>query len=324
MDAPNNDTKKRKRSRSDEQIVPPSAVGPHVIQWLEKRKKKIPTALLTDENKHGMSMEQILRMLPLKERERRALVRYVEKCIDEETNGGPRKVELQDSDGEYDINNSCKISSTSQYQKQQAQWPANVTFSNNYEWDETSVPSDIKEKYSKKIRQRSNQFSKNVYFKRITNKDHPAYGEFGLFCALPRAAPGQWLLDYVGRVTLGEHQNKQSDYVSDFGEHSELACDANTVGNEARFLNDFRNTGKHPNVEFNFRRDANGEFRQGVYVKLAKDSKDQGFDGIKQDEELLVSYGKSYWRSRVDGGDLTAFVWRLPGQPMPKEGKLSR
>jgi hypothetical protein len=221
---------------------------------------------------------------------------------------------LQDSDGEYDINNSYPETAAS-HENQRTQWPTNVTFSNNYDW-EPSVPSEIKEKYyhSNKIRQRSSQFSRNVYFKRITNKDHPAYGEFGLFCALPHAKPGRWLLDYVGRVSLGEHQNKESDYVSDFGEHSELACDANAFGNEARFLNDFRNTGKHANVEFNFRRDANGEFRQGVYVKLAKDSKEEGFDGIKQDEELLVSYGKSYWKSRVNGGDLSEFVRRLPGR----------
>ena len=100
-----------------------------------------------------------------------------------------------------------------------------------------------------------------------------------------------------------------------------MACDANVLGNEARFLNDFRNTGNYPNVEFNFRRDRNGEFRQGVYVKQVKEAKEKGFDGIKQDEELLVSYGKSYWKSRVDGGDLTEFVWRLPNQPMPPGGK---
>ena len=319
MSSTHND-KKRKRSRSDDdqQLVP--AVGPHVIKWLGKRKKKVPDALLADQH-NQMQIEQILRLLSLKERERRALVRYVEKCIDEEMNGGPKKVELQDSDGEYDINNS-KAAVSHHHHKQQELWPANVTFSNNYDW-EPSVSADLKEKYcpSNKIRQRANLFSRNVYFKRITDKDHPACGEMGLYCALAHAKPGQWLLDYVGRVTLGEDQNKQSDYVSDFGEHSELACDADALGNEARFLNDFRNTGRYPNVEFNFRRDKHGEFRQGVYVKEVKEAKEKGFDGIKKDEELLVSYGKSYWRSRVDGGDLTEFVWRLPNQPMPPGGK---
>eukprot|EP00986_Skeletonema_menzelii_P020137 scaffold30338_cov148-Skeletonema_menzelii.AAC.3 len=311
-----NDKKRKRPLSADDQLAP--AVAPHVIHWLEKRKKKVPDALSADQQ-NQMQIEQILRLLALKERERRALVRYVEKCIDEEMNGGPKKVELQDSDGEYDIKSTA---AASHHHKQQELWPADVMFSNNYDW-ESSVPADLKEKYcpSNKIRQRTNYFSRNVYFKRITDKDHPAYGEFGLYCALAHAKPGQWLLDYVGRVTLGEDQNKKSDYVSDFGEHSELACDANVWGNEARFLNDFRNTGQYPNVEFNFRRDKNGEFRQGVYVKEVKEAKEKGFDGIKQDEELLVSYGKSYWRSRVDGGDLTEFVWRLPNQPMPPGGK---
>ena len=312
-----NNDKKRKRAPSDDQLNLTSTVGPHVIQWLEKRKKKIPDALLADEN-NQMQLDQILRLLVLKERERRALVRFVEKRIDEGMNGGPKKVELADSDGEYDVNNKA-------YQHkhgQQELWPSNVTFSNNYEWEET-VPKDVKEKYypQNKIRQRANHFSRNVYFKRITDRDHPAFGEFGLYCSLTHAKPGQWLLDYIGRVGKGEDQDKESDYVSDFGESSELACDANTLGNEARFLNDFRNTGRHANVEFNFRRDKNGEFRQGVYVKQVKESREEGFDGIKQDEELLVSYGKSYWRSRVDGGDLTEFVWRLPNHPMPPGGK---
>ena len=203
------------------------------------------------------------------------------------------------------------------------EWPSSVKFSNNYRWD-LSVPNEIKDKYCPPngTRIRANHFSRKVYFKKITDSNHPAYGEFGLYCALPTGAPpGTWLLDYVGHITLGEDQNEQSDYVSDFGEKSELACDAKSYGNEARFLNDFRNTGKHPNVEFNFRRDRNGELRQGVYVKLEKDSKVEGFNGVQQHEELLVSYGKSYWRSRH--GNLTDFVWRLPGQEMPKSKSCS-
>jgi len=55
-------------------------------------------------------------------------------------------------------------------------------------------------------------------------------------------------------------------------------------------------------------------------VKQVKESKEEGFDGIRQDEELLVSYGKGYWRSRCNNGDLSDFVKRLPGQP-PGGGK---
>ena len=109
---------------------------------------------------------------------------------------------------------------------------------------------------------------------------------------------------------------------------------------QARFVNDYRNTGRHANVEFRLRRDARGEMRQGnmsrrhhfrspaqralpagVYV-CAK-------HGVRRSEELLISYGKvrghmcpalgggartghhshllwrralqAYWRSRFDG-----------------------
>lgn len=322
--------KKRPRSASDMSNSPPVIqappkegtpesevhIAPIVIQWLESRKKTVPPVLkgsypLTD-------MDDILKLLPdLRERERRALVRKVEKSLQ---NGGTnlkQTQELEGSDNEY---SDSKSSSSMKHLSDM--WPSSVEFSNNYKWD-TSVPKEVKDKYYPVdgARVRANHFSPRVYFKRITDQDHPAYGEYGLYCALPNGAPpGTWLLDYVGHVTLGENQNRKSDYVSDFGDHSELACDANTFGNEARFLNDFRNTGKYPNVEFNFRRDKTGELRQGVYVKLAKDSKVEGFNGVKQHEELLVSYGKSYWRSRCS--DLTDFVYRYPGQDvLPKKSE---
>ena len=321
-------SKKRKRSptkEDDEQFnidnnsAMDESIVPHVISWLQKRKKKVPDALLkSSDNTSFSNMDSILQLLPsLRERERRALIRHIDKSTNNKDGGtNSDKKEVEGSDGEYDIHDDKKDVSS----KQNSEWPSNVTFSNNYQWD-ASVPNGIKDKYSppNAIRQRAPRLSNKVYFKRITDQNHPAYGEFGLYCALSHAKPGSWLLDYVGHITLGEDQDKTSDYVSDFGEKSELACDANNYGNEARFLNDFRNTGRHPNVEFNTRRDKHGELRQGVFVKLTKDAREDGFDGVRKDEELLVSYGKSYWRSRV--GNLTDFIWRLPGQPMPKEGK---
>ena len=299
---------------------PPFSVVPHIIQWLEKRKKNVPTALRVMDYASAEDTDQVLRLLPsLRERERRALTRHVEKATifngDEE-----KKVEIQGSDGEYDINDDSNTQQASGVRSDT--WPSHVQFSNNYRWDK-AVPHEIKDKYfptNNTTRQRTSRLSRKVYFKKISDANHPAYGEYGLYCALPGgASPGTWLLDYVGHVTLGEDQDKTSDYVSDFGLQSELACDANNFGNEARFLNDFRNTGRYPNVEFNTRRDKYGELRQGVFVKQKKDSKEDGFDGVKMHEELLVSYGKSYWRSRV--GNLTDFVWRLPGQAMPEGGK---
>mmetsp|Transcript_2482 Transcript_2482/g.3655 ORF Transcript_2482/g.3655 Transcript_2482/m.3655 type:complete len:379 (-) Transcript_2482:250-1386(-) len=324
--SPKNETKERivAQTRKGGEKRPVSIV-PYVIRWLEFRKKTVPKSLKCDDTRELATpdIDQVLRQLPnLRERERRALKRYAEKARDrdcvEVDSDAKKESDLEGSDGEYEISENDRLSTAPQVPNVRGgTWPSHVEFSNDYRWDE-SVPSEIKDKYvPRTIRRRAARPSRNVYVKSITDPDHPAYGEFGLYSAhnLP---PGSWLLDYIGHNTLGGTQDKNSDYVSDFGEKSELACDANTFGNEARFINDFRNTGKHANVEFNVRRDARGELRQGVYVKLKKDVRgndknNKDFNGVKQDEELLVTYGKSYWRSRV--GNLTDFVWRLPGQP---------
>ncbi len=72
------------------------------------------------------------------------------------------------------------------------------------------------------------------------------------------------------------------------------------VGNEARFVNDYRNTGRRANVEFRLRRDRRGELRQGVYVAAKA--------GVAAGEELLINYGKPFWRARAGGRSLEEFV----------------
>lgn len=138
---------------------------------------------------------------------------------------------------------------------------------------------------------------------------HPAAGQCGLFAAR-RLRAGERVIDYVGVVTAGAAHPAdagagcRSDYELDFGDASELAVDAQAVGSEARFVNDYRNTGAHANVEFGLRRGRSGELRMGVYVCAP--------GGVAPGEELLVSYGKPYWRARVPGGDLGSFVTRFP------------
>ena len=39
------------------------------------------------------------------------------------------------------------------------------------------------------------------------------------------------MLDYIGDVSAGGCEDRDSDYVSDFGERGELALDADKVGN---------------------------------------------------------------------------------------------
>lgn len=51
-------------------------------------------------------------------------------------------------------------------------------------------------------------------------------------------------------MSLDENVSQTSDYVLRLGDG--VSVDAEKMGNEARFLNDFRNTGKKPNVQFEF------------------------------------------------------------------------
>jgi SET domain-containing protein len=64
------------------------------------------------------------------------------------------------------------------------------------------------------------------------------------------------------------------------------------VGNEARFINDYRGGAriKGPNVEFRDRVDAWGISRIGVYVLQNQT--------VRKGEELCISYGKSFWKTR--------------------------
>ncbi|KAM3515138.1 hypothetical protein MY11210_001256 [Beauveria gryllotalpidicola] len=138
---------------------------------------------------------------------------------------------------------------------------------------------------------------------------HPALGQRGLF-ATRHLAPGTLILAYLGRVHAGgglaaaaAAGEKKSDYDLWLDREADVAVDAATCGNEARFVNDFRGVGPaRPNAEF---RPAFcerwGEVCVGVWVKgtTAKDKgKGKGQGGIRKGEEILVSYGKGFWEER--------------------------
>lgn len=70
------------------------------------------------------------------------------------------------------------------------------------------------------------------------------------------------------------------------------------------------------NVEFHMRRDRRGELRQGVYI-CAK-------QGVQAGDELLISYGQGYWRTRLKGVSMEDFVYRRIGEPPIKRVKTTR
>ena len=62
------------------------------------------------------------------------------------------------------------------------------------------------------------------------------------------------------------NESQTSDYSASFGDDHELALDAEKMGNEARMINDFRNTGRRANAVFDQYRDAAGDQKLGVFV----------------------------------------------------------
>jgi hypothetical protein len=69
-----------------------------------------------------------------------------------------------------------------------------------------------------------------------------------------------------------------------------VGLDASTMGNEARFINDYRGIRAKPNALFCDRRTAAGELRMSIWSSA---------EGVKKGEEILVSYGKAWWRARI-------------------------
>jgi SET domain-containing protein len=63
------------------------------------------------------------------------------------------------------------------------------------------------------------------------------------------------------------------------------------MGNEARFINDYRGVTDKPNAIFQEYRSHSGELCMAVWSSARV---------IKKGDEILVSYGKSWWQTRED------------------------
>jgi len=117
------------------------------------------------------------------------------------------------------------------------------------------------------------------------------------------------VLDYLGYVHPASETDLDSDY--DLSLDRELqggvGIDARRMGNEARFVNDYRGVpmervhgsskvkgGKSgPNVMFAERIvEGTGERRLSIIVGKGK---------VRRGDELCVSYGKGFWKARGSG-----------------------
>lgn len=125
--------------------------------------------------------------------------------------------------------------------------------------------------------------------KPVTDPGHPACGQHGLF-AHKKIPPRSHIIDYIGEVHCQERPDSDYDlslYRSKDG--VDVGVDARAMGNEARFVNDYRGIQEKPNAEFVDYRNGWGELRMSIWSRG---------EAIQRGEEVLVSYGKSWWRCR--------------------------
>ena len=97
---------------------------------------------------------------------------------------------------------------------------------------------------------------------------------------------------FIGEIHCDERP--QSDYdlsLYRFPDGLSVGIDASTTGNEARFVNDYRGIATRPNAAFFDEKDEGGTLR--MFIRC-------GTQEIKKGEEILVSYGKSWWKARAE------------------------
>ncbi|KAF9056656.1 hypothetical protein BJ165DRAFT_1435329 [Panaeolus papilionaceus] len=128
-----------------------------------------------------------------------------------------------------------------------------------------------------------------VIIRAISDSSHPANGQFGLFAA-QKIPPNSHIIDYFGEV----HCDERSESVYDLSlcrlsDNISVGIDASRMGNQARFVNDYRGISKKPNAVFLDGKTSSGDYRMSVWSCK---------EVIKKGEEILVSYGKSWWQSR--------------------------
>jgi len=149
----------------------------------------------------------------------------------------------------------------------------------------------------------------NVIIQPITNLTHPARGQHGLFATQP-LAPNTFILPYLGKVHTNDptDTDETSNYDLSLDREMGLSVDATCIGNEARFMNDYRGIAEDPNAEF---RDcwvqipatdggrATWERRMGVFVLAAgKTVNRKRRRGVARGEEVVVNYGRGFWKER--------------------------
>ncbi|KAF2631811.1 hypothetical protein BU25DRAFT_333108 [Macroventuria anomochaeta] len=140
----------------------------------------------------------------------------------------------------------------------------------------------------------------NVKIAVISNASHPAHGQHGLY-ATQHLPPDSFILPYLGFVHDQTELDETSDYDLSLDRELGIGVDASKMGNEARFMNDYRGISTGPNAEFRDVLVDVGfgivEKRMGVFV-LSTGKSGKRAKGIGRGEEILINYGKGFWAER--------------------------
>ncbi|OSD05937.1 hypothetical protein PYCCODRAFT_1059422 [Trametes coccinea BRFM310] len=179
--------------------------------------------------------------------------------------------------------------------KRPPHWPDNVRYIAEPQYH-ASVPKHIREILRPRSQSTHHQTTlqapkHSITIQHISDPSHPAHGQYGLF-ATKKIPPRTLILDYIGEVHCDDRPTSDYDlslYRSP--DNISVGVDAQSVGNEARFINDYRGVKAKPNVVFQERRTDHGELRMSIW---------SGSEVIRKGDELLLSYGKSWWRARRD------------------------
>ena len=186
-------------------------------------------------------------------------------------------------------------------QPQPSQWPTNLQFITSPRYH-PSVPVSTRLFLTNRTGHRpASNVTVNplVRIRYISDPSHPARGQYGLF-AVRKIHPRAHIIDYIGEV----HCQERSDSDYDLSLHRSqdgvnVGVDASKMGNEARFVNDYRGIKSRPNAAFVEYRTGAGELRMSIWSST---------EAIKKGEEILVSYGKAWWRAREDNGSHSTLI----------------
>ncbi|EKM83459.1 hypothetical protein AGABI1DRAFT_66081 [Agaricus bisporus var. burnettii JB137-S8] len=173
-----------------------------------------------------------------------------------------------------------------------ARWPADIRYLRASLFHASATPAarDFVKGDASMVTSLPNTYPSSVAIRPITDPTHPAHGQYGLF-ATCRIKPDTRILDYFGEIHCDTRPDSDYDLsLHRFPDGTSIGIDARGAGNEARFINDYRGISKKPNAVFQDNRVGSGELRMSICSCK---------EGIRKGDEIVVSYGKSWWKARM-------------------------